>query len=103
MHEPNEATAEMESVLKKDDSALMCYNAACVFALLGATPGLNSERAEQYAVRAMDLLRKAVEKGYPNLEEMKNDKDFDSLRGRVDFTQLFSAAEKKIPRTPKDH
>jgi hypothetical protein len=81
----------------------MCYNAACVFALLGATPGLDAESAERYAAHALELLRKAVEKGYPNLEEMKSDKDFDSLRERADFKQLFIGFEKKTPRTPKEH
>src|SRR5207237_1401836 len=98
MHEPEKATAEVEPLLQQADSATTIYNAACVFALAAATPGLESGRASQYAARAVELLRKAVEKGYQNPEGIKTDKDLDSLRDRADFKQLLMQREEKSGR-----
>jgi hypothetical protein len=48
--------------LQMDDSGWSLYSAAHVFAVSATTPGFDPKRAEQYAARAGELLRKAVEK-----------------------------------------
>ena len=101
MHQPQEATATAEKVLAMDSSAWTAYNAARVFAVAATTPGLGSERGEQYARRAVELLRKAVENNARNREDMKTEKDFESLRKRVDFKQLLADSEKKTSTPPK--
>ena len=93
----------MERLLEKDDSALACYNAACVFALSASTPGLEPEGAAQYAARAMEFVRKAVEKGYHDPKEIMSDQDLLCLRERADFKQLLSEVEKKTPGIPNAH
>jgi len=47
--------------LQMDDSGWTLYSAAPVFALSATTPGFDPKRAEQYAARAGELLRTAVE------------------------------------------
>jgi tetratricopeptide (TPR) repeat protein len=101
MHEPARATGDLEDLLNKECSAATLYNAACVFALSAATPALEPERADQYAARAVELLRKATEKGFHNVEAMKRDTDLLSLHQRADFTQLLVDLEKKTLPTPK--
>jgi serine/threonine protein kinase len=77
------------------------YDLACVCALAAAkvTGDPRPRLADQYATRAVELLRQAVAKGYKNAAHMKQDKDLDALRGRQDFTELVakleSAKEKK--------
>jgi hypothetical protein len=101
MGEHKQATTGMERLLEKDGSALACYNAACVFALSASTSGLDSERAAQYAARAMELVRKAVDKGYPDPKEIMSDQGLLCLRERADFKQLLSEVEKKTAGVPK--
>jgi serine/threonine-protein kinase len=95
-----QATAEVEELLwpgTADGDTL--YDAACVYALAAAqaakeaAPHTSSLRAEQYARRAVTLLRQAVQKGYKNIARLKTDADFDSLRPRADFQQLVRELE----------
>jgi hypothetical protein len=44
------------------DSGWTLYSAAHVLAVSATTPGFDPRRAEHYAARAGELLRKAVEK-----------------------------------------
>lgn len=97
MHKPAEATAEMEPLLAKGASAETFYNAACVFALSAATPSLDLHRADQYGARAVELLHKAVAKGYRNVEAMSKDDDLRVLRERADFKQLLADLKGKAP------
>jgi hypothetical protein len=45
------------------------------------------------ADQAMAWLKQAVAAGYSNIENMKTDKDLDSLRERMDFRRLLAALE----------
>jgi serine/threonine-protein kinase len=93
-----EATAAVEGVLKPGNAdSLTLYNAACVYALAAAQtakqaapPHTSSLRAEQYARRAVDLLRQALQKGYKHVAHLKKDSDLDALRQREDFRQLLA-------------
>jgi serine/threonine-protein kinase len=103
MHKPAEATAEMEPLLEKGASAETFYNAACVFALCAATPGLDTGRADRYGARAVELLQRAVEKGFHDVDGMRTDNDFVILRKRSDFQQLLSDLQKKALGSTKEH
>jgi serine/threonine-protein kinase len=99
-----EAVAAAEEALQSGNAAAVTrYAAACVYALAAgqaakdAPPNTNSPRAEQYARRAVALLRQAVQQGYKDAAHMKNDADLDGLRQRPDFQQLLAELEAKAP------
>ncbi len=87
--------AELLAELAKqpDDS----YNAACGFARLSA--GGDKQARQKDALRAIELLRQAIAKGFKNIAQMKQDEDLDSLRERDDFKRLLAGLEKD--RQPK--
>jgi serine/threonine-protein kinase len=99
-----EATAEAQSLAdSKQASRSTLYNAACIHALCvaaarqdGKLPAADRDKlAEQYARRALDLLRQAIQKGYQDVAHMKKDKDLDPLRDRADFQKLLAELEAK--------
>jgi serine/threonine protein kinase/tetratricopeptide (TPR) repeat protein len=99
--EPVKAVAEADAVLQGSPSSpVLFYDAACVYALSSARIQ-EAALSDQYAARAIALLRQAREKGYFNAsaqaEHVKKDADLDSLRGRADFQKLLAeiAASKK--------
>jgi tetratricopeptide (TPR) repeat protein len=59
-----------------------------------------SRLLDQYATRAMDLLRQAVAKGYQNVEQLQSDRDFDPLRSRESFQKLLAELQEKKKATP---
>jgi tetratricopeptide (TPR) repeat protein len=66
------------------------YNFACVYAI-GSR--MVSDKKQEYAKRAMELLRESVKAGYMNAANMKQDPDLESLRGREDFIALLAELE----------
>jgi hypothetical protein len=79
------------------------YNAACGYALcvpLADKPDMK----EKYAARSVELLRKAVAKGYKDAAQMKKNPDLDALRQRDDFKKfladLEAAAKSKERKEP---
>jgi Flp pilus assembly protein TadD len=56
--------------------AVSVYNLACVYLRCGAPD------------RGMQLLRRAVEKGFRNIHDLKHDPDLDSIRGRTEFENM---------------
>jgi tetratricopeptide (TPR) repeat protein len=66
------------------------YNFACIYSLAS---GKIADRKQEYADRAMELLRKAVKAGYKNASHMKKDTDLDPLRDRADFKTLLGELE----------
>jgi tetratricopeptide (TPR) repeat protein/tRNA A-37 threonylcarbamoyl transferase component Bud32 len=91
-----DAVAEVESLLADlagqpggDE-----YDMACIYALaVRAQP----ERADPYAGRALELIRKEVGRGTVDLPQLERDKDLDPLRGRADFQKLLAELEGKVP------
>jgi tetratricopeptide (TPR) repeat protein/predicted Ser/Thr protein kinase len=51
--------------------------------------------AEKYASEAVDLLRQAVLRGYRNLNEIKTEKGFDSVRGYAGFQNVVADLKEK--------
>jgi serine/threonine protein kinase len=72
----------------KDASPGVLYNAACACTQSMAATRDDSKQAEQYAVRAVQLLRRAIARGYNDLAHLKKDPDLDPLRQREDFQKL---------------
>ncbi len=58
-----------------------CYNLACLY--------LNANLPD----RGMSLLRRAVQKGFRNLEDFRRDPDLDPLRGTAGFEELMKELE----------
>jgi serine/threonine-protein kinase len=54
-------------------------------------------QADQYAARAVELLRQAVAKGWKDVEHLKKDSDLDPLRGRDDFKKLMAEVKAGAP------
>ena len=57
------------------------------------TAGERSEVAESYAQRALDLLRRAAERGFADAEALRADRDFDPIRGRPEFAEILRRIE----------
>ncbi len=92
------ATAKMWEGLKRTDAGSL-YVAACWRAVTaavlragGKSPAAAKD-ADAEAERAMAWLRQAVAAGYKDAADMKQDKDLDALRGRVDFQKLLAELE----------
>jgi tetratricopeptide (TPR) repeat protein len=69
------------------------YHIACIFSLASAAAKDDAKLSNQYALRALDLLREAVKKGFKDVAHMKKDPDLDPLRNRDDFKKLLAQLE----------
>ena len=63
------------------------YDFACVYAVASAKI---ADKKQEYADRAMELLRQAVKAGYKDAAHMAKDPDLDPLRDREDFQKLLA-------------
>jgi serine/threonine protein kinase len=68
---------------------VLVYESARAYALAHA-----QTRDEKHAARAVELLRRAVAKGFRDVAHMKKDTDLDSIRERDDFKKLLAELEK---------
>ncbi len=90
-----EAVAEAAELTKSDIwTASARYDFACIYSV--ASDKIDGKR-EEYAGRAVELLRQAVAKGYSNVAHMSKDTDLDPLRERADFRLLVADLAKKFP------
>src|SRR5262249_21353974 len=90
-----EAVAEVAELTKAPTwKAAQWYDFACVYALASARI---ADKQQEYADRAMELLRQAVKAGYNDAAHMRKDTDLDPLRMQADFQQLIEQLEAKNP------
>jgi tetratricopeptide (TPR) repeat protein len=87
------ATAEADALVKLPMApADLALSMARVFALAAASATADTSLADQYATRAIDLLRRGQTAGHfqnpAQVEKLRSDPDFKSLRLRADFVQL---------------
>jgi hypothetical protein len=68
------------------------YDFACVYAVAS---GKVAGKQQEYADRAMELLRQAVKAGWKDAAHMRRDTDLDPLRARADFQELIAELEKQ--------
>ena len=104
---PDKAEAALKGISKDSLNEMGLYNLGCVYALFAPALGKNLEnaqaaerqkRADEYASRALDVLRQAVSKGFGNLPLMQTDHDLDGLRSRDDFKKLVAELEQKAKK-----
>jgi serine/threonine protein kinase/tetratricopeptide (TPR) repeat protein len=96
------AVSEANELAQGDDvNAAVLYDLACVCSLASAavTPAASNGKAEseklkeQYAARALELLRQAVPRGWMEVAHMKKDTDLTPLRQREEFKKLMAELE----------
>jgi serine/threonine protein kinase/tetratricopeptide (TPR) repeat protein len=95
-----DAVADVEVLTKESEwNAVQLYNFACVYAVAA---GKIADKKQEYADRAMELLRKAVQAGSKDAAHMAKDSDLDPLRDREDFKKLMAELEAatKTPMKP---
>jgi serine/threonine protein kinase/Flp pilus assembly protein TadD len=79
---------------KMPPSGPLLYDAACVYALSATAVKNDTPQREQYAARAIALLRQAMTVGFfkdpKQVEHFKKDSDLDTLRQRDDYKKFAS-------------
>ncbi len=98
------ATEDANAVARREGvGQVNYYNIACVFAASSAAaendaklaPADRTRLKAQYADRAMEFLRQAVDLGYQEIPQLKGDPELASLRLREDFQKLVGEVERK--------
>ena len=91
--ERTEAVAEADELTQSSDwdAGEFCTLAGVYARASGKVAG----KKEEYAARAVGLLRAAVKAGFRNAEMLANDEDMALLRGRDDFNKLLEEVEAK--------
>jgi serine/threonine protein kinase len=93
------AVAEIEMLAKTPGwPAPAWYDFAGVYALASAK---DKHKKEEYAARAVEFLRRAIEAGYKDAGHINKDPNLDPLRGRPDFQQLLESLAKGKTPAPK--
>jgi tetratricopeptide (TPR) repeat protein len=83
-----EAVAEVAELTKSSHwNADQWYDFACVYALAA---GRDSTSREAHAIRAVELLRRAVAAGYRDAAHMAADPDLAALKTRNDFREVLA-------------
>jgi hypothetical protein len=78
-------------------SATRWYGFASIYALAS---GKIADKQHEYADRAMELLKKAVQAGWTDRARMARDTDLDAIRGRQDFKKLIERMGEKSTVKP---
>jgi hypothetical protein len=100
------AATEADDLTRDEKTpAVTLYDAACVYGLSVPAAKDDAKQQEQYARKALTLLRRDAAAGYFNdaaqVEHMLKDDDLAALRDRADFQQFVADLKKKLaPRTP---
>jgi tetratricopeptide (TPR) repeat protein len=92
-----QAAAEAAAIAgEKDLPAYLLQDAAGVHAICSAAVRDDAKLSEQYAAKAVALLRQAFEKNYQAIaKDVRSDKNLNALRSRADFQKLVSEWEDK--------
>jgi tetratricopeptide (TPR) repeat protein len=94
----DDAVAEVVELTKlKGWTAVQLYNFASIYSLASAK---DKAKQDEYAQRAVALLRQAVQAGYKDVAHLKRDADLDPLRQRDDFKMLLAELEKSKEPAP---
>jgi serine/threonine protein kinase/Tfp pilus assembly protein PilF len=82
-----EAHQEIEKARRLLDDFDITFRAACVYARTSSSENDDDQK------RAIELLKKAIRKGYPDLGGLEQEKDLKSLRNVGEFQNLVKAAK----------
>jgi len=86
--QPDNAIAGIDNLAKAMTmSAPLCFDLARIFALSAAATE-DRMKADGYAVRAIEQLRRAVKLGFKDGRTLKTDREFAILQSREDFREL---------------
>jgi hypothetical protein len=91
-------TAELWEKQKRTDPGSL-YDGACMWAVTAAVLRANDKSTKGTkdtttdGDRAMERLKQAVAAGYKDVTHMRQDKDLDALRERMDFQKLLAGLE----------
>ncbi len=67
------------------------FDAACFFSIASQK---SPDRKEEYAVRSLELLTRAVKGGFVDVEHLQRDSDLEPIRERAEFKQLIETIKK---------
>ncbi|MCE9566012.1 MAG: hypothetical protein K8U57_28655 [Planctomycetes bacterium] len=93
------ASQAVERVAKHAETTSDFFNLSCCFSLFVPSVAAEHER-ESNGRRAVELLEQAIEKGWNDVERIKNESDLDSLRNRADFKKVLAALETRKAAQP---
>jgi eukaryotic-like serine/threonine-protein kinase len=95
------AIAEANALAQsRDADGATLYHLACICACSSAAAKDDAKLKDQYAARAVELLRQAVARGYKDIEHLKKDDGLRALREREDFKKLLESPERKDKPNP---
>jgi tetratricopeptide (TPR) repeat protein len=95
--EHDKAVAAADLLAEMAQTAGVSYDAARAFALCASVAD-SDETKEKDALRAVELFRQAVDRGFKNVKLLKTDPTLNALRQRDDFRRLLRELEEKMPR-----
>jgi tetratricopeptide (TPR) repeat protein len=88
----DEAVVEVAELSKSEKwTATDWYDFGCVYSVAS---GKITDKKDEYARRAVEMLQRAVKAGYTDAAHMKKDTDLAPLRDREDFKKLIAELEK---------
>jgi hypothetical protein len=94
--QPTKAVAEANDVARSAEAnAFNLYEFARVHAIAALAAKKDADLREHYSTQAIELLHHARAKGFKDIENLKKDADFGSLRSRDDFKRLMEEFEKQ--------
>jgi tetratricopeptide (TPR) repeat protein len=83
--------------------AELVYNLACILSLCATVVKDNATLADQYAARALELLKRSQAAGFfndaTNIDHLGKDTDLDALRERDDFRKFMDELPKAPPKS----
>jgi len=65
-----------KSLSIQQDNPATCYNLACMYSM------------QNNIEKSLDFLKRAIEKGYDNWDNIKNDRDLENVRGTLGYKEL---------------
>jgi eukaryotic-like serine/threonine-protein kinase len=86
-----QAMPDLEAVIKLDQwNGTEWFGLALMYSLASAKV---PDKKQEYGDRTIEQLRKAIQKGYRDVQGFKTDPDLDPIRDRADFKQLLKELE----------
>jgi hypothetical protein len=79
----------------------MCHCLQFIQRAWAGSAAERTRRAEYYGGRAVEYLRRAVEKGYRDAAALQKEKKWEPLRGRGDFRKLVAELQEKEKKPQK--
>jgi serine/threonine protein kinase len=93
---PAEAVVEADAVAQANGVPFhLLYGAACIYALASSAMTEDTAKQERYAVRAVELLGNAIDRGFKDAEKLQKDSDLERLKLRADYQKVMQRIASK--------